>query len=192
MLYETRVPLSECVKSWNIDRVRCLWLHLWALLSSDKFRNFTEYRGNKLSHHFAFKVRENFSSSLYKVELVLLKMGNEIEKKRGHWQTICSSYFYSHSVLPHHVKTEVPVCRTTNVTRLNVFVKRNSLENFVTKVVEINVNCELHFGRSTQRLRFKRFTIMGEVTSQIPNKVLRIGDPKQINVLTYLYTSEKA
>ena len=31
------------------------------LLSSDKYRNFTEYRRNKNSHHFAFKVEKIYS-----------------------------------------------------------------------------------------------------------------------------------
>ncbi len=34
---------------------------LWCeLLSYDKYRNFTEYKGNKTSHHFAIKVRFDY------------------------------------------------------------------------------------------------------------------------------------
>ena len=36
--------------------------HLCELLSSDKYRNFTEYKGNKTFHHFAIKV-ESFPRS---------------------------------------------------------------------------------------------------------------------------------
>ena len=36
---------------------------LWCeLLSSDKYRNFGEYKGNKTSHHFAIKVRDIYVS----------------------------------------------------------------------------------------------------------------------------------
>ena len=34
------------------------------LLSSDKYRNRTEYKGNKSSHHFAFMVRSQYKDKL--------------------------------------------------------------------------------------------------------------------------------
>ena len=40
---------------------------LWCeLLSSDKYRNFTKYKGNKTSHHFSIKVRSDFKSKIVK------------------------------------------------------------------------------------------------------------------------------
>ncbi|KAL9988095.1 hypothetical protein ACROYT_G002498 [Oculina patagonica] len=78
--YKTRLPLSECTKSSGtftvydvfdctfecLSNSLCFSVNLAAskgadgklwceLLSSDKYRNFTEYKENKSSHHFAMK-----------------------------------------------------------------------------------------------------------------------------------------
>ena len=97
---------------------------LWCeLLSSDKFRNFTQYKGNKTSHHFSIKVGNILLACL------LLLLACLLVCLLAYLHTFCSRL-----VLPRRVKTEEPVYQTTNMTRLNASVKRTSLENIVKKV----------------------------------------------------------
>ena len=53
---------------------------LWCeLLSSDKYRNSTEYKGNKSSHHFYIKVRDIFKAKLkWKNNLSYVIFANQI------------------------------------------------------------------------------------------------------------------
>ena len=127
---------------------------LWCeLLSSDKYRNSTEYEGNKSSHHFSRKVwnilnkkctiltNQWRSFAVFAVDgcfvlcliLFCLRSSNIAWDKEKNWQTNCTS-FYSHPVLRRPVKTKVPAWRTTNMTHLSAFVWSLPAEKIVKQV----------------------------------------------------------
>ena len=137
MVYDVFDCTFECVGnhlcfSVNLAATKGIDGRLWCeLMSSDKYRNLTQLKGNKSAHHFFIEVQTIFKHKSFQLKCLC----REFNLLLTSFSSFCSVL-----VVLHLVKTEASVRQSIKMTRLNVSVRQASLENIATKSVSVTLS----------------------------------------------------